>query len=236
MRFPMAAPARLQLALMLAVIAFASGCGGSSSEGNGVAAKSPNEIVASAKTLADAAKSVHVSGTLKSAGTPITINMTLLAGKGGSGQLSQNGLSFQLIQIHGTVYIKGSAAFYQHIAGAAAANLLQGRWLKAPASTGGLAALASLTDLHKLLDATLASHGTLRKGAVTNVNGQKAIAVTDSSTGGTLYVATTGPPYPVKVSMGGSASGAVTFSQWNQPVTVIAPANAIDVTKLQAGR
>jgi hypothetical protein len=235
MRFPMAAPARLPLAIALAALAFASGCGGSSSDSNGVAAKSPNEIVASAKTLADAAKSVHVSGTLKSAGTPITINMTLLAGKGGSGQLSQNGLSFQLIQIHGTVYIKGSAAFYQHIAGAAAANLLQGRWLKAPASTGGLAALASLTDLRKLLDATLASHGTLSKGAVANVNGQKAIAVTDSSTGGTLYVATTGPPYPVKVSMGGSSSGAVTFSRWNEPVTVIAPANAIDVTKLQAG-
>jgi hypothetical protein len=234
MRSRMATATRPPLALALAAIALASGCGGSSTQGNGVAAKSPNEIVAGAKTLADAAKSVHVSGTLKSAGTPITINMTLLAGKGGSGQLSQNGLSFQLIQIHGTVYIKGSAAFYQHIAGAAAAQLLQGRWLKAPASSGGLAALASLTDLHTLLDTTLASHGTLRKGAITSVNGQKAIAVSDSSTGGTLYVATTGPPYPVKVSIGGSSSGAVTFSQWNEPVTVIAPANAIDVTQLQA--
>jgi hypothetical protein len=200
-----------------------------------VAAKTTNEIVAGAKVLADAAKSVHVAGSIRSAGTPIALDLTLLAGKGGSGQLSQNGLSFQLIQIHGTVYIKGSAAFYRNIAGAQAAQLLQGRWLKAPATSGSLAPLASLTNLTKLVDTTLPAHGPLKKGAVTTVNGQKAIGVTDTSTGGTLYVATTGPPYPIEIAMGGRGAGAVTFSQWNQPVTVIAPASAIDVTKLQSG-
>jgi hypothetical protein len=220
----------LALALFTSVLA---GCGGSS-QGNGVAAKTPNEIVAQAKALADAASSVHVSGSIVSGGTPITLDLNLLAGKGGRGQLSENGLSFELIQIHGTAYIKGSPAFYRQVAGAAAAQLLQGRWLKASATSGNLASLASLTDLRQLLDTMLAGHGTLAKGASATVGGQKAIAVTDTSKGGTLYVATTGPPYPIEVMKGGAGGGRIVFDRWNQPVSVTAPANAIDIAQLQS--
>jgi hypothetical protein len=220
------------LAAAAIVATLLSGCG-SSSNSNGVAAKTPAQIVAGAKILADAAKSVAVSGTIRTATSPVTVSLILVAGKGGRGRISENGISFQLIQIHGTVYIKGSSAFYSQIAGARAAQLLQGRWLKAPASSGALAPLASLTDLSKLADSTLPAHGPLRKGRITSLNGKKVIGVTDTSTGGTLYVATTGPPYPVQVAMG--AGGHVTFSRWNQPVSLFAPANAIDITALKSG-
>jgi len=224
-------PAGLLAAVAIAATVL-SGCG-SSSDGNGVAAKTPAQIVGGAKILADAAKSVAVSGMIRTATSPITVSLLLLAGKGGRGLISENGISFQLIQIHGTVYIKGSPAFYSQIVGARAAQLLQGRWLKAPASSGALAPLASLTDLSKLADSTLPAHGPLRKGHRTSVNGQKVIGVTDTSTGGTLYVATTGPPYPVQIAMG--AGGNITFSRWNQPVSLFAPANAIDITALKSG-
>src|SRR5690242_18608693 len=95
------------LALALAVLA---GCGGSSSSdsaGNGVADKAPADILAATKVASDGARSVHVSGSLVSGGSPITLDMHLLAGKGGRGQLSEGGLSFQLIQVGKTVYIKG---------------------------------------------------------------------------------------------------------------------------------
>jgi hypothetical protein len=233
MRRHLRSPAGLLAAFLLAVGTL-TGCG-SSSSGNGVAAKTPDQIIAAAKVLADAASSVHVSGSIVSSGTQITLDLDLVTGKGGRGRLSENGLSFELVQIHGTAYIKGSPAFYTHVAGPAAAQLLQGRWLKAPASSGNLASLASLTDLRQLLDTTLAGHGTgLRKGAITTVNGQKALAVTDTSTGGTLYVATTGPPYPIEVTKGGTGGGKIVFDRWNQPVSVTAPANAIDITQLQS--
>jgi hypothetical protein len=224
-------PAGLLTAVAIAAVVL-SGCG-SSSKGNGVAAKGPAQIVAGAKILADAAKSVAVSGTVRTAGSPITVALVLLAGKGGRGLISENGLSFQLIQIHGTVYIKGSTAFYRKIAGVDAAQALQGRWLKAPASSGALAPLASLTDLSKLANSTLPAHGPLSKGHITSLNGKKVIGVTDTSTGGTLYVATTGPPYPVQIAMG--AGGHITFSRWNQPVSLFAPANAIDIAALKSG-
>src|SRR3954452_10367870 len=158
----------LTLALALAVLAAAiSGCGGGSSSGNGIADKSPTEILAATKRVSDAAQSVHVSGSLVSGGTPITLDMDLIAGKGGRGKLSQAGLAFELIAVANTVYIKGSSAFYRHIGGAAAAQLLQGKWLKAAASSSGFASIGQLTNLRQLVDQTLADHGTLSKGATT---------------------------------------------------------------------
>jgi len=210
------------------------GCGGSSS-GNGVAAKAPTDIVAAAKVAAEGASSVHVSGSIVSGGLPITLDMDLLAGKGGRGQLTENGLGFELIQTGGTVYIKGTPAFYRHIGGTAAAQLLQGKWLKAPTTSKEFASIASLTDLHQLVDTTLTNHGTLAKGATTTVDGQKVVGVTDTAKDGTLYVAEAGQPYPIEITKSGAGGGTITFDRWNESVALAAPANAIDITQLQSG-
>ena len=149
---------------------------------------------------------------------------------------SESGLAFELIQVGGTVYIKGSPAFYKHIGGTAAAQLLQGKWLKAPSSDSDFASLSQLTDLRQLVDQTLNNHGTLKKSGTSTINGQKVVGITDTTKGGTLYIATTGKPYPVEISKGGSASsaGKITFDRWNGDVTLAAPKNAIDVAQLQA--
>jgi len=224
-------------ALLLVVLA---GCGGgsssssSSSSGNGLADKSPADILAATKVASDAASTVHVFGSIVSDGSPITLDMNLLAGKGGRGQLSESGLAFELIQVGKTVYIKGSNAFYKHIGGTAAAQLLEGKWLKAPASDSDFASLSQLTDLRQLVDQTLASHGTLTKAGTSTAAGQKVIGITDKTKGGTLYIAATGQPYPVEISKAGSGGGKITFDRWNKTVTLAAPANAIDVAQLQA--
>jgi hypothetical protein len=220
--------------LGLLLVVLLAGCG-SSGSGNGIASKTPQEILARAKALADDATSVHVAGSITSGGMPITFDLQVLAGEGGRGQLAENGLSFELIQTRRFVYIKGSPAFYTHIGGAAAAQVLQGKWLKAPTASSEFASLASLTDLRQLVDTTLADHETLSRGAVTTVDGHKAIAVNDTSQGGTIYIATTGPPYPIEVTKAGSGGGTITFNQWNQPVTLTAPASAIDITQLRSG-
>jgi hypothetical protein len=226
---------RLLATVLVALAAAVSGGCGSGSSGNGVASKTPTEIVAATKAAADSASSVHVSGSIVSGGTPITLDMHLLQGKGGSGQISESGLSFELIEAEGTVYIKGSPAFYRHFAGGAAALLLQGKWLKAPAGNSSFASLSSLTELRKLLDSALTNHGALVKGPTTTVEGQQVIGVTDTSEGATLYVATTGKPYPVAIIKSGASGGKVTFDKWNEPVSLTAPANAVDITKLQSG-
>jgi hypothetical protein len=211
-----------------------AGCGSSSSS-NGVASKSAEQIVAASKAAADAASSAHVSGSVVSNGSPITLDLDLGPG-GGRGHLTLGGLGFELIQTAGSVYIKGSPAFYSRIGGAAAAQLLQGHWLKAPTTSAEFASIASLTDLHRLVDAALSSHGALIKTQTTTVNGIKAVGVSDQSKGGTLYVATSGKPYPVEIAKGGSGGGTVTFDRWNESVAITPPANAIDITQLRGGK
>jgi hypothetical protein len=228
-------PPRACAVLAVALLAAALGSCGSSSSGNGVAAKTPAEILASTEAVAGAASTVHVSGSIASGRAPITLDLDLVAGRGGRGQLAENGLSFEVIQLAGVVFIKGSPAFYRHIGGATTAQLLEGKWLKAPASDAEFASLGSLTNLKSLVEKTLANHGTLVKGHTTTVNGHQAVAVTDSTKGGILYVATSGPPYPIEVTQGGTHGGTISFDRWNQPATVHAPPNAIDIAQLRAG-
>jgi hypothetical protein len=221
------------MSLALGLAAFA-GCGGSS--GNGLASKSPAEIVAAAKAAADGASSVHVSGESVAGGTPITLDLSLVAGKGGRGRLAENGLSFELIQIGDTIYINGSPAFYSHFAGSAAAQLLQGKWLKASVSNASFAGLSSLTDLPKLLDAALAtSSKALVAAGTTTVNGQAVVGVKDTTQNGTLYVATKGTAYPIAISKSGTGGGSIAFSEWDKPVALTPPANAVDIEQLRKG-
>jgi hypothetical protein len=223
------APALGALALAIA------GCGSSSPSGNGLASKSPDAIVAAAKEAATHAATVHISGSTVSGNRPISLNMELVAGKGAKGHLTVGGLGIDIVEVEHAFYLNGSPAFYRSVAGAAAAQLLQGKWLKAPANSGEFASLAQLTNLTTLLGSSLSSHGTLAKGAETTIGGQRAIPIHDTTRGGTLYVAATGTPYPLEISKSGSEAGTVTFGEWNKPVTLTPPAGAINITQLQNG-
>lgn len=219
--------------LLVLALGVLTGCGSSSSTNN-IASKSATEILSESKAVADSASSVHVSGLIKSGGAPVTIDLNLAAGKGARGEISENGVSFKLILVGGTAYISGSAALYRGLGGGAAAQLLDGKWLKASATTGDFASFDSLANMTQLINTTLAAHGVLAKGATTTVNGQQAIAITNTSKSGTLYVATTGKPYPVAITKGGSESGKVIFDNWNQPVTITAPSDSVDLSELKA--
>ncbi len=226
-------PRSLLLGLVLSVAVLA-GCGsGSGASGNGIASEAPAEIIARAKAAADSASSVYISGALVSKGVAVTLEMELLAGKGGRGRVAQNGLSFELMQVGGILYIDGSAAFYRHIGGSAAAQVLKGRWLKAPAGTPELAPIAALTDFGPLIASALAGEGPLTNGGVRTVQGQKSVALEDVSQDGTVYIAASGKPYPLEVVKDGGRGGTIVFARWNEPVTLVAPANALDVTKLK---
>ncbi len=220
--------------LLALAVAALGGCGGSS--GNGVASKSPTEIVAAAKAAADGASAVHVSGSTVTGGSPITLDLSLVTGKGGRGRLAENGLSFEVIEIDNTIYISGSSAFYTHFAGPAAAQLLHGKWLKASTSNASFAGLSSLTELHKLLAAALTTDDKALVAAGTStVGGQPVVGVKDTAQNGILYVATTGTSYPLEITKSGTGGGTITFSEWNRPVTLTAPTNAVDIEQLQKG-
>jgi hypothetical protein len=229
-------------ALLLAVIVLA-GCGSSTSRGSSVASKTPAEILDSAKSAAAGAATVHVAGSILSQGEPISLDMELVGrsgvgDNGGRGRLTLGGLGVKLIAIDKAVYVKGDDAFYTHFAGAQAAHLLHGKWLKGSAEHGPLASFASLVDLSKVIDSTLQDHGPLSSAGTTTVNGQKAVGVTDRAKDGTLYVSASGVPYPLEIVKPGRGAGAskLVFDRWNAPVTLAPPTDSINVKQLQTAR
>lgn len=217
--------------LAAAAVAACGSSGSSGSSGNGVADKSANDILKATSNAIESAKSVHVSGALSDSGQSIKLDLNILSGRGATGSMTQNGLSFRIIAVGKYVYINGSPGFWKHFGGGAAATLFQGKWLKAPASNSDFASMASLTDLHKLAQSLLTGHGTLSKGSTSTVNGQKVVAVKDSE--GQLYVATTGKPYPVQIAKTGSSNQHVDFDKYNASVSLTAPSKSIDISQLQ---
>jgi hypothetical protein len=216
---------------VLAAGALAACGSSSSSSGNGVAAKSASDILKASSTAIESAKSVHVSGALADSGQSIKLDLNILSGKGATGSMSQNGLSFKIIAVGKFVYINGSPGFWKHFGGSAAATLFQGKWLKAPSTSSDFASLTSLTDLHKLAQSLLTGHGSLSKGSTSTVNGHKVIAVKDSQ--GQLYVSTTGKPYPIQIAKSGTSAQHVDFDSYNGSVSLTPPSKSIDISQLQ---
>ena len=224
--------------VLVLLAALLAGCGGhgKSAKPNGEASKPADRVLADAKAAATSASSAHVSGNIESGGTPIKLDLSTARGKGAKGSMSTNGLKFDLVRIGDTLYIRGSDAFYKHFAGAAIAQLLHGKWLKASATHGRLQSLAPLTSLGALFAGISSQHGKLVNDGKTTYHGDEVVAIRDKSDNSKLYVAATGKPYPVAIVGGKKGqSGTIAFDDWNKPVSLSAPSGAIDISKLGGG-
>jgi hypothetical protein len=231
--FPMPGARWRWLATTLAAVTILCGCASSVGSSNGILAKTPAQIVAAAKSAAAGAATVHVAGSILGDGTPISVEMELVSDKGGQGRITLEGFDIQLVNVDNAVYINSGEGFYARFAGAAGARRLRGRWLKGSARGEALGPLDSLTNLGELIGGALRAHGPLSRGTPATVDGQRAVAVTDLDRGGTLYVASTGVPYPLEIVKPGPGGGELVFDRWNQPVSLEPPANAINIKQLQ---
>jgi hypothetical protein len=208
------------------------GCGSSD---NGVASKSATEILAAAGAAARSASSVHVTATNSLANGKVKSTLDAsLAKNQGHAKSSFLGVSYETIRIGDTLYVKGNQAFATQLEHAIGVKIPPETWLKGSTS-GQFTQLGSLTSLETELPLLLKGKGTVTKGARTKVSGQPAIALKLARKlyTGTLYVATTGHPYPLKLTKTGREAGQSTFSEWNDPVTVSPPPHAIDISQLE---
>ena len=141
------------------------------------------------------------------------------------------------------------------------AALLADRWIKVPPATPGLAQFAAWTNPTTVGRCIVASHlGTVTTAGTTIYEGRPVVVLRDhgnvpGSAPGELYVTTTGRVLPVRemqtapsqpggvperacgetsAPMRTTATGDLTFSRYNQPVAITAPANAISISGLQS--
>jgi hypothetical protein len=219
------------IVLAAALPAALSACGGGL---HGVAAKNPEAIVAAATKAIAGVRSVEVSGSVNEAspGDEIRFDLHLVNGRGATGSLSEHGLAFRLVTIGNVAYVKATPAFWDQFGGAPVAAQLRGRWLRAPADHGDFASFAALTDVHQLIARLLAGHGALTKGTTSTVDGRGVIAVHDASRQGTLYVATSGPAYPIRIENESSDRGHIDFRGFDAKVVLRPPAQSVSIFAL----
>jgi hypothetical protein len=199
---------------------------------NGEAAKLPDTIVDDAIAAASRATTVHIIGSVLNVGKPLKLDLNLANGKGGAGTVTVNGLTFDMVRIGTNAYFKGGPSFWSHFGGSGLGTQLNGRWIEASATTGDLASFTPLTNLKELFTSVLGSHGPLQKATnQLTINGKPAIAIIDSGSNDTLFIAANGPPYPLKLVEKDGRS--VSFDDWNQPVSLQAPTNAVELDKLK---
>lgn len=225
--------ARVALAPLLAaaIAALAAGCGSSD---NGVSSKSATEIMAASRAAANKASSARVATKVAQGKLALTSHIEF-ASNGGHAQVSFAGLAFEVLRIGNTLYVKGNRAFESRLSLTASKKIPEGTWIKASASGTQLAQLAAFTDKSSEMNRLLSSTGPLAKGSTTTVNGQKAVELKQTAKlfQGSAFIATSGEPYPIQLVKQGREAGLTSFSGWNQPVTLTAPTNTIEVSQLE---
>ena len=201
---PLRPAAVLRVAVMAACLALAgAGCGGGSGGGSGGHGSSGHTLTT--RTGPSAAPPNGVAS--RSAGQIVAAATRAVQ-------------RVSAVQVSGGVVENGIPA--------TAAQLFQGKWLKTPDS-GQFATLGDLASIPSLFGQLLRAHGKLAKAGRATVNGQPAVAVRDTTAGGTLYVAATGPPYPLAIVKRGTDGGHVGFTDFDQTVRLRAPADTISL-------
>jgi len=213
------------LAGTLLVVAFVgTGCGGGSGDG----------LFSDSISAAKAASAFHMSGHVTGSGERIGLDMTVVKGKGATGSMTVNGEKVDLLIVGTDTYMKAGAGFWKKVGGKSgsdAAQMFEGRWIKfksADPQFKALARIASVSIFDKLPDSGYTDVGTFRSTTYK----QKVTALDVSN--GRLFVAATGTPYPVALvqtgSSGTTASGTISFDNWNKSVTLTPPRGAIDLS------
>jgi hypothetical protein len=218
---------------LLLLLPFALGACGSSagSSFNGVTSESPQKVLDSVTSALKTTKSVRISGSGTQSGKSISFDLVSFKNGDIAGEFTQDGDGVQLRQIGADDYIKADSAFYTSEGiPSSAASLLGGIWISGPTSQFGLGDDFSLTSLASSLNK---DNGTLSSGSTGTIDGLAARGI-KSSKGGTLWVATSGPAYPVEVKKGGDQAETIKFTAWNSNSTPNAPSGAKPLSSFEA--
>src|SRR5271165_3131966 len=219
---------RLPLFVTLtAAIAFAAGCGSSSSGGsngasntaNGVQSRSGDQIVAAAVAATKHQTSFHFVETAGHAGNGVFVvadigdtsgeqRVTIHDGKR-SGHLT-------LLLAHKTAYFRGDLLGLEDFTGLSPklSGEYSGKWISVPSSDRSFAVIAGTLAVGTAASQLVQLPGTLTRVGTSTRLGQPAVAVKAVQTSGagslklTLYVKTTGEALPILVEGSTTASGA----------------------------
>jgi hypothetical protein len=209
-------------------VAVLGGCGGDDPDAgtNGVGKLPAEQIQTRTRAAADGAAAVRLAGTVVTSGRTYQLDMRLTE-DGGTGSVSAQGATFQLLRVGQQLYLKADSDFWSHASGSdggdGTAGKLNGKYVKVPRTDPAYKRFSGFTDKSVLLDGLLTLHGSLATDGHHDQSGTPTIRITgDKGSGGTLDVSLQGTPYPLRLVRAGGA-GALSFSDWGKDFTVTEP-------------
>jgi hypothetical protein len=186
-----------------------------------VAAMTALTIVTADGTAMDGNKRAHLHVTLAQSGKCLAT-------------VAEDGGTAHIISTLEYTYMKGNTTFWtsQGNDGTTLGNALHGRWLKIPGTAATNPDLKEFCNLKTFMDGiTKDDGGAETKGAPTQLDGQTVIPITETGSDGKVvaYVADSATPYALKVV--DSGSGTISFTGFDKPLHVYAPAPADTVSQ-----
>lgn len=216
----------------LATVLLLSSCAAAA---NGVAAKSAPAIVDAAGAALVSAHTFEIQATSAGSGTPATLTFKIEGKNLGEGTFVTSSLSFQAEELHGTDYFR-SQTLWSQVGGPTLQGALGNRWVYISASSSTAteltAVFGTLTSPPTVAKQLTKDAQTSVRGKVGTVDGQPVISVTEPKAG-TIYVATTGKPYPLRWEQG--SVGRVVFSNFGAHFNIEAPKGAVNLAAILAG-
>jgi hypothetical protein len=201
-----------------------TGCSEDPNEGtNGVGRLTPEKIQTRTKAAATAADTVRLAGSVVSNGKTYKLDVRLKEG-GGTGSVTSGDTTFRLLKVGEHLFLKADAEFWDHEDGgkndadsdAAAADKLDGMYVKVPTGDPAYQRFSGFTDKNVLLNSLLTLHGTLSTDGHHEQSGTRTIRITgDKGAGGTLDVSLEGTPYPLRLVRAGDA-GTILLTDWGK--------------------
>lgn len=196
---------------------------------NGLEDVSADEILNEVISALNAASSVHITGDLDNQGSPLKIDVTLSGEGSGSstGTLTVNGEANQLVSVGEQTWVAPPDSYWT-TKGITETDLADysGKFIAVPPTD---TSLSVFTDFSGLVTSLSSHGGEVSKGDQSTVEGVPVIELIDGKDQGVLFVSLQGDALPLKTQ---SKDGQELYlSDWNQPLTVEAPAEA-DVVDL----
>jgi len=204
---------------------FLSACGSSGSS-NGLSSKSAKQILDESLAAMKTAKSVTLTGSITSNGARLGLDLDLTSTGAVGGSINESNEKLDVVVLGSKDYVKAPAAFWEssgHLSSSQAAAIAP-HWVAVPSTLTSSFSSLSLAGLSKSLST---DNGTLSKVGTKTISGKSSVGV-HSSKGGTLWVRSSGDPYPVAITGTlGTSSADVNFSNWNSAPLPVAPKGAL---------
>ena len=191
---------------------------------NGVAKMSADQAAQAALAALTAASSVHVRGTFTADGRGERFDMRF-EGNSTSGSFTFKGAPVQTITYGGSMYMNAGTDGWTAMGNPPnTASTMAGRWSKVGPGSAQLTSPLSLT----FFTADLAAHAktaqaTIRRGTLAG----RQVVIIAYQDGSKLYVAITGPAYPLRFDVAGETGGQRDFSDYGTAFHIVAPTAAI---------